>query len=268
MKTLMRRGVMLAAITAGFALANPQPTHAGNETKGTGNDQTRAGTSDTNPGSMKTGTGNTRTGTDNTTATEADTGRRAATPPADQAPGLTTPADEARVVAKLHLVNQVEIAAGRLAKQKAQSQGVKSYGARLERDHQAADQKILSYAKKRGIDVNAQAPAVESDPDHEKMAATMERLTTLNVAEFDSEFLKAMEEGHRKTIEFVSSAQASIIDPQLKTLLANMLPTLEKHHQIATNLMDRTARTSAAPPDQTEAPSSSQGHRPVDNTRR
>jgi len=80
--------------------------------------------------------GNTRTGTDNTTATGADTGRRAAAaPPTGQILGQTTAVEEARVLAKLHMLNQMEIEASRLATQKGDAEGVKSHGARLEREH-------------------------------------------------------------------------------------------------------------------------------------
>ncbi|HET6281475.1 MAG TPA: DUF4142 domain-containing protein [Polyangia bacterium] len=244
MKTLPR-AVTLATITAGLVVAGLQPAHGGVPTT------------------------NTRTGTDNTTATEADTGRRAAAaPPADLARGQTSTADEARVVAKIHMVNQMEIEAGRLAKQKAEVPGVRAYGARLERDHRDADQKTLSYARKHKIDLGAQKAVVGSEPDHVKMQETLQRLSNLSGGEFNREFLEAMAEGHRTAIDFVSSSRARLPDAELKTLLSDMLPTLQKHHRIVANLLHRTAGTSAAQPDRTERPSSSLGRRPSDNTRR
>src|SRR5688572_21132428 len=63
------------------------------------------------------------------------------------------PAEIADVLNKLHLSNQEEMVMGQQAKELGQSQAVKDYGATLERDHTAADEKVMSLARKKNIEL-------------------------------------------------------------------------------------------------------------------
>jgi putative membrane protein len=172
--------------------------------------------------------------------------------------------EDARVVAKLHHINQMEIDAGKLAQDKGQSKKVRDFGGRLVRDHQAADKKVMSYADKKGIDANAMPPAGtdQEAKDQEKM----DRLRNLSGAQFDREFATMMAEGHQKAIEMVQAAQGRVNDPALRTMLTQLLPTLQKHHDIAESLAGslRNVSSDTNMPETGARPSSTQ-QRPSEN---
>lgn len=64
-------------------------------------------------------------------------------------PSDGTQSDEA-VLMRLHHTNQMEIRVARLAQSNGSSAKVKSFGARLVRDHSSADQKVVALAKQLG----------------------------------------------------------------------------------------------------------------------
>jgi predicted outer membrane protein len=63
-----------------------------------------------------------------------------------------TQSDEA-VLMHMHRINQMEIRAGQLAQRNGSSAKVKQFGARLARDHAAADQKVIAAGTKLGITI-------------------------------------------------------------------------------------------------------------------
>jgi putative membrane protein len=165
--------------------------------------------------------------------------------------------EDAQVVAKLHHVNQMEITAGKLAQDQGQMKSVRDFGARLVRDHQAADKKLMAYADKNGIDANAMPPA--GDDQEAKDQEHMDRLRNLSGAAFDHEFAMVMHDGHAKTIEMVTTARGAVTDPALRTMLGQLLPTLQKHDQTAQGLLSATQGVSSTPG---EEGNRAQGRRP------
>jgi putative membrane protein len=145
--------------------------------------------------------------------------------------------DAAKIVTKLHRVNQMEIDAGKMAQDKGSSKAVKDFGAELVRDHQAADKKILAYAGKAGIDAGSTAALSPADQAEERSdQQKMDSLHHLSGADFDRQFASAMEEGHAKVITLVTNAEGAVSDKKLKSLLRGLLPTLKKHERTAQEL--------------------------------
>src|SRR5512143_1631145 len=74
------------------------------------------------------------------------------TPPTDKTTdkAYKLSADEVKIVAHLHHVNQTEIDAGKIA-QKNGTAHVKSYSDTLEKDHKSADADLTAFAKKHGL---------------------------------------------------------------------------------------------------------------------
>jgi putative membrane protein len=64
----------------------------------------------------------------------------------------------------------------------------------------------------------------------------MQRLQTLRGAEFDAEFANLMAQGHAKAISMLEQAQARTQHQELRTFIANTLPTLRVHLQVAQSL--------------------------------
>lgn len=55
---------------------------------------------------------------------------------------------------------------------------------------------------------------------------------------FDSKFAQKMLADHEKAIDDVTAARDTTADPKLKKLLADLLPTLQKHEETARKILD------------------------------
>jgi putative membrane protein len=157
-------------------------------------------------------------------------------------------ADEVKIVAHLHHVNQMEITMGKDAKAKGTA-AVKRYGEMLIKDHTTADKELAAMAKKKGVaKIPAAAPATETEKaemkkEHDDMAG----LKKLKGADFDREYLRMMVEGHEKELAksdvFISTAQ----DMDLKTALEARKTTLQRHADAAKELQKGNAQASTTP---------------------
>jgi putative membrane protein len=134
----------------------------------------------------------------------------------------------ADVLGKLHHSNQMEIEMGKLAQKNGQSKDVKDFGKTLVKDHSAADKKVTALAKKEKIDLAASTPAMKSD-EVSKLPSG---------ADFDPKFAQSMVEDHKKDIREATEARDGTADPQLKSLLTDIVPTLQKHEDMAQKIVD------------------------------
>lgn len=141
------------------------------------------------------------------------------------------------VLTKLHMSNQMEIAAGKLAEEKGQSKDVKSFGKTLVTDHTAADKKVMALAKEEKVTLPSSTPM----PDEK-----MDKMKAASGAEFDRMFASDMLEDHKKDIAEVKSARDQTQDQKLKGLLSALLPTLEKHKDTAQKLVDKLGPSASA----------------------
>jgi putative membrane protein len=133
------------------------------------------------------------------------------------------------VLTKLHQSNQREIEMGKMAEKNGQSKQVKAYGKTLVEDHTAADKKVKALAKQEKVDLPAQAEPAS----HEQMAPG---------PDFDTKFAKAMLDDHKKDVAEAKDARDKTADPKLKGLLTDIVPTLEKHEEMAQKLVDQTKK--------------------------
>jgi len=181
-----------------------------------------------------------------------------------------------QVLRHLHHANMEEINAGKMAESKASSAGVKDYARTLVTDHQQADKQVLAMADKMHVDMKKDMDMDHSKMDHSKMGdstmdhskmdhskmdhsqtagmdqdkmkmhqAKMDELKKMSGKEFDQGFLTMMANGHDHVISMVKNAQSSA-KGDLKNMLDQMLPTLERHEQIAQDLMKKLGNTASA----------------------
>jgi putative membrane protein len=123
--------------------------------------------------------------------------------------------------------NLAETEMGRLAQQKAGSDGVRSFGQMLEQDHSHANEQATSAASSLNVTVPTQ-------PNREQKAA-YERISKLSGNRFDREFVKHMVTDHRKDIrEYQREARRS--DGQVSEYAQTTLPVLQKHLETAQSL--------------------------------
>jgi putative membrane protein len=165
-----------------------------------------------------------------------------------RAPDRQHPDSDADVLGVLRETNRFEVAAGDLARRKGQSPAVKDFGAQLVRDHRDADEKVMSYARRHGVEPDRVADSggliARSRAEHDRQLA---QLRATDGAAFDRAFSDMMVKGHERAIGLVTSADVSAIDPQLKALLQDLLPRLTEHEQMAQRVRDVVATHAAAP---------------------
>lgn len=159
-----------------------------------------------------------------------------------------------------------------LAQRNGSSAKVKQFAARLVRDHQAADQKVVAIAKQLGINLPAErqghmgrdttvqdttsgqgypqtykqrGDTTDRDGmrDHERVA---EQLRTLRGPAFDTAFANAMVKGHENAVNMLEMAQGQVQHEEVRSLIASTLPTIREHLQIAQSLGGTATTTSSS----------------------
>ncbi len=148
--------------------------------------------------------------------------------------------DDAKVIAHVKHVNDMEIEMGKLAKTNGTA-STKAYGNTLVKDHTANNTKLTALAKKKGI---ATIPADEpmndiEKQDHQKMMDDMAKLKTLKGAEFDKEFIPMMIEGHDKEVGRLDAALASVKDADVVAHLKVTKPVVQRHADAARELQKK-----------------------------
>lgn len=169
-------------------------------------------------------------------------------------PGMTGGlSEEARqFVQKASMANQMEVALGNLAEDKAQSDQVQQFGERLARDHESANRELQSSigggdatkAQQPGGGVSnqpdravegTQAPGGELAQARQQMQQTQQRLESVAGQAFDRAYLEEMIKHHQHDIqEFERAAQSD--NPQIRAYAERTLPTLREHLQRAQQL--------------------------------
>lgn len=163
---------------------------------------------------------------------------------------LPIPTDEKAFLEELHHGNQREVQLGQLAQQQGSSKGVKDFGARMVKDHSAADQKLMTYAQKKNLQLGE--PKAENDFDkkmEDANKATMAKLQSLQGPAFDRAYLAYMVGAHDTDVAKVMAGQQQFAsNAELKKELDGLLPTLKQHREEAYRLLGqekpRQARTS------------------------
>lgn len=121
-----------------------------------------------------------------------------------------------------------EVAAAKLAMERAHDQGVKSMASRMLDDHREANDKLRQIAAGR--------MATPTDIPAEKRA-TLERLSKVAPADFDRQFLQTVGiQDHQSDIQLFEGAQKDVQDIPLRDFVQNTLPTLKQHQSAAEDL--------------------------------
>jgi len=150
----------------------------------------------------------------------------AAKPQADQATAVT--GADATFVKKAAEGGMAEVALAILAKEKASNADVKSYAAKLEKDHSQANDDLKEVASKKNITL-ASAPSKSHQALHDKLAK-------LSDAEFDKAYVAAMLDDHQKDVREFSRVASGNGDADVKAFASKTLPTLKEHLQHAQDL--------------------------------
>jgi putative membrane protein len=122
--------------------------------------------------------------------------------------------------------NLAEVQMGELAQKNGNSDGVRSFGQMLQKDHSEANQKATAAASSLGM-TPPTAPNSKQKADYDRMAK-------LTGAKFDQEFVKHMIADHKKDIREYDK-QAKKTDAAA-SYAKEALPTLHKHLETAQSL--------------------------------
>lgn len=114
-----------------------------------------------------------------------------------------------------------EVDAGQMAQDKGNSQEVKDFGARMVKDHSAANDKLKSIAASKNI-------TLPTSPSVGQMAMKA-KLDVLSGDTFDKAYIKGQIKAHQQTIALFKKEIASGQDADAKAFAAATLPTIRSH---------------------------------------
>ena len=115
-----------------------------------------------------------------------------------------------------------EVAAGKIALNKAESSDVKAYAQKMVDDHSAALTKVQTVAEQKGVTL-----PTEPDAKHKTMAAKLEKQSG---AEFDKMYMtNAGTQDHKMVLSTLQSDAKKIKDPDVKALADAHTPVVEEH---------------------------------------
>jgi putative membrane protein len=165
----------------------------------------------------------------------------------DMKPGASTLTEaEIKTIASQHHLNMMEIDTAKLAAKNGKSTAVKDYSKMVISDHEKADKDVTALAKKKGINKMPKVTMTNEEKQmHEESMATMAKLKKAKGAEFDRMFLMTMVQDHERAIAKLDMQMAEAQDPDLKKLLEDTRPVLQRHEDKARELQKQMESTSS-----------------------
>lgn len=118
-----------------------------------------------------------------------------------------------------------EVQLGRLATEHASNSVVKQFGQHMVQDHTQANNELARLAAQKGVTLPQD---VNSDQKSEG-----DKLSKLNGAEFDKEYINYMVKDHEEDVETFQTQANKGTDNDVKNFAAKTLPTLQRHLQMA-----------------------------------
>jgi len=118
-----------------------------------------------------------------------------------------------------------EVELGRLATQRASRPAVRDFGAKMVKDHGAANAELATLARAKSIDVRTTL-----DAQHQ---AIRDRLMTLQGSDFDRAYMQEMVKDHTTDVAEFEKAAQTANDAELRGWAAAKLPMLREHLALA-----------------------------------
>lgn len=137
-------------------------------------------------------------------------------------------ADSAAFLGQAQQGSMTEIELGQLAQKKSTNAEILHFANQLIEDHSKANQEVG--------DLAAVKHAVLPNAITAEQQSTYNRLQNLSGSTFDREFIQANLKAHRDTIAAFQRQATGSPDMDVRTLANKMLPTLQMHLQMATDI--------------------------------
>jgi putative membrane protein len=150
------------------------------------------------------------------------------------AAGMVMAADTGLTPVDRDFINQaaqggmMEVAAGKLAAQRAMDPTVKAFGRKMVTDHSAANDMLKSLAASKNVPL----PESVSEEEH----AALGKLEGLNGTEFDKTYSQMMVKDHVTDVGDFEKEVQKAKDPDVKSFAEQTLPTLRHHLMMANQL--------------------------------
>lgn len=138
--------------------------------------------------------------------------------------------DDRSFLEKAAVGGKAEVELGQLALQKAQNEQVKQFAQRMVTDHSQANSELVSMGDKMSLTL-----PTELDKEHQD---TKNKLSKLNGAKFDKEYMKAMVDDHQKDVNDFQKESNNAINSDVKAFASKTLPTLQQHLDLAKSIND------------------------------
>jgi putative membrane protein len=159
-------------------------------------------------------------------------GQAAAQPAQQSQPAAATTslskADQ-KILIDAALGNMAEIEIAKLAQTKSQNDQVKTFAQQMIDDHTKAMADIQQLASAKGVTL-----PTELDARHKAM---VDKLSAMSGDAFDKAYMRqAGVADHKRMHSMLAAAQSKAKDPDVKALVAKMLPTVDQHLKAAQQL--------------------------------
>lgn len=118
-----------------------------------------------------------------------------------------------------------EVELGNVAVQRAERPIVKEFGAKMVKDHGAANADLATLARAKGVDM-----PTTLDPAHQ---AVRDRLMALQGADFDRAYMQDMVSDHTQDLAEFEKASQTASDADVRSWAAARLPVLREHLALA-----------------------------------
>jgi predicted outer membrane protein len=123
---------------------------------------------------------------------------------------------------ELQHLNKKQIDLAKLAESTAKSEAVLNMAHRIRADHEMLQKKVEAVAKKLKITLE---PYRLAEPEQ----VIMDRLKSLQGRQFELAYMRVVDRGHRDVERTLSLVRADLVDPQVRGLMYETLPTLTAH---------------------------------------
>ena len=135
--------------------------------------------------------------------------------------GIAVDKDDAKFTVDAANGGMTEIALSKIAKAQSTNPKIKEFAAMMVTDHSKAGDELMAIAKKKNITV---PDSVNADSKKAIDEMAMKSGNALNKAYVDKMFAD-----HKATVDMFESASKTLKDPDLKTFVDNILPTIKSH---------------------------------------
>ncbi|QXV66217.1 DUF4142 domain-containing protein [Mucilaginibacter sp. 21P] len=135
--------------------------------------------------------------------------------------GIAVDEKDAKFATDAANAGMTEVAAGKVAAEKATNAQVKEFAAMMVTDHTKVNEELMEIAKKKNITLPT-AP----DADHQKMLTDLSAKTG---KDFDKAYVDAMVDGHKKVESMLEDASKNCKDADLMAFATKTLPAVKMH---------------------------------------